>query len=109
MGVIRKVWDHPLPWAVVRRASVAAGLSVVVYQVAIWVGQEADPIWALFRLSIAVAVLGVVAFVGWGTLSAVLAGIEIPPRYDPPKGDRPEWTGNLKARHSNRGVLVVDE
>jgi hypothetical protein len=109
MGMIRKAWDHPVPWTVVRRASVAAGMSVVVYQLAIWVGQEADPIWALFRIAVAVGLVALVAFVGWGALSGVLAGIEIHTRYDPPKGERAEWSGSLTARHSNRGVLVVDE
>lgn len=108
MGVMRKLWDSPEAWTVLRRASVAAGLAVMVYRLGVWVGQEADPIWALFRLAVGVGLLALVVFVGWGALSGVLAGIEISTRYDPPKGGR-VWSGGLKAQHTNRGVLVVDE
>jgi hypothetical protein len=107
MGVIRRVWDSPLGWTILRRASVAAGLGVVAYRLGVWVAEEADPIWALFRLAVGVGLLALVAFVGWGALSSVLAGMEISRLYDPVRGDRPEWTGNLQA--AEPGCLLVEE
>lgn len=109
MGVIRRAWDSPVGWTIVRRASAAAGMAVVVLRLGAWVGQEADPIWALFRITMGVGLLALVAFVGWGAGSALLSGLRISRAYDPPKGDQTKWSGGLKAQHSNRGVLVVDE
>ena len=107
MGLIRKLWDSPTAWTILRRLAIAAGLGTVVWELGVWVGGEVDPIWALFRITVGVGVLAVVAFVGWGALSSVLAGIEISRLYDPVRGDRPEWPRKLRAAESGR--LVTDE
>ena len=92
MGLIRKLWDSPTAWTILRRLAIAAGLGTVVWELGVWVGGGSTPSGPCFASQLAVlGVLAVVAFVGWGALSSVLAGIEISRLYDPVRGDRPEW------------------
>lgn len=107
MGMIRRAWDSPVGWTIVRRASVAAGMAVVVYRLGVWVGGEADPIWALFRITMGVGLLALVAFVGWGAGSALLSGLSISRLYDPIRGNRAEWPHSLQ--EAQPGRLIVEE
>lgn len=107
MGVIRRVWDSPLAWGVLRRTSVWIGFGVMAYRLALWVTHEDDPIWALFRLTVGVGLGLLVMALVWGLSGALLPGLEISRLYDPIKGDRTEWSENLQAAQPGR--LIVEE
>lgn len=81
----RQAWASPTAHHWARVGSAWAGLGVLAWQLAVWATSQPDPIWGWFRAACVVGLWAVLAFIGWGTLSAMVGHLEFSRPYDLPE------------------------